>query len=565
MPLNPGRSGRWHTVLRIATVCTACAGLIGNDLFATGAGSLAAAERSVLAVVTLDSYGDLRNQLQWLGGQVGQPALAGALESLLLMASQGRGLAGLDVKRPLGVVVTTDGSDLAVHGFVPVKSLDKLLDSLKGVTGPVEKSDGIRTIMLPNGLPLSIAEREGWAIIAPAGSDLDAADPAPLFKHLADDYSLGIQVFPSRMPEPLRLQLRLLLEQAMAAAATQGQGLDPRAVAVALDGLTSTESLSLGLAMDPEASQMFLENRVVAEPGSVGADALRGAAEGRGTVPLPPAADGGRPAVVGHLVQTVPQGAREGVLGMLDQALPPGSDDPLTATIAALAREVIRSVLATGGVDAAVSVDLANAADGTPPAITAGVRVQDGTLLEAAVKKAFAPGGKAAMASVSSSDVPSCSAASVPSRSTRIVCRPAPRSFATSNSISMPRGNSLAALPPGANAFFTAASSNVPSCTRTPAVIAGGVPSAAPARSTEAAASMPPVASTERTTSRTSAAIVAVSGSSVRDGSACSSIPSTPSRAPWGTDCTRCPTIAGRPPSAAGGSGTEPRPSAAPR
>ena len=393
---HPARRGSWHTALRLATLCAAWAGLIGADLFAPRGGSLAAAERTVLAVVTLDSYGDLRSQLQWLGGQVGQPALAGGLESLLLMASQGRGLAGLDVKRPLGVVVTTDGNDVAVHGFVPVKNLDKLLDSLKGVTGPVEKADDVRTIMLPSGLPLAIAERDGWAILTPQGGSLDAADPTPLFKHLSDDYSLGIEVFPSRMPEPLRLTLRLLLEQALAAAANQGPPLDPRAVAVALDGLASTESLSLGIAMDPEASQMFLENRVVATPGSVGADAMRGTAEGRATVPLPPAADGGRPAIVGHIVQPVPQSAREGVLGMIDQALPPGSDDPLTATIAALLREMIRSVLATGGIDAAVSADLAGGDGVRQPAVTAGVRVQDGTLLEAAVKRAFAPGGKAA-------------------------------------------------------------------------------------------------------------------------------------------------------------------------
>ena len=78
MPNTPGRSGRWHSVLRTATVCAACAGLFGSGLFATQGGSLAAAERSVLAVVTLDSYGDLRTQLQWLGGQVGRPRRAAA-------------------------------------------------------------------------------------------------------------------------------------------------------------------------------------------------------------------------------------------------------------------------------------------------------------------------------------------------------------------------------------------------------------------------------------------------------------------------------------------------------
>jgi hypothetical protein len=84
---------------------------------AVAAGPMArAADRTVLAVAACDSYADLKKQLGWLGNQIDNPGLAGMLESMLLLATQGRGLAGLDVKRPLGAVVTSDGADLAVHG-----------------------------------------------------------------------------------------------------------------------------------------------------------------------------------------------------------------------------------------------------------------------------------------------------------------------------------------------------------------------------------------------------------------------------------------------------------------
>jgi hypothetical protein len=129
-----------------------------------------------LAVVTCDSYADLKKQLGWLGTQVGQPGLAAMLEAVLLMATQGRGLAGLDVKRPLGAVLTTDGNDIAVHGFVPVKSLDKLLDSLQAVTGPTEQSGNTRSLTLPNGIAIDVEEQDGWAIVSPQGIDVEAVD-----------------------------------------------------------------------------------------------------------------------------------------------------------------------------------------------------------------------------------------------------------------------------------------------------------------------------------------------------------------------------------------------------
>jgi hypothetical protein len=212
-----------------------------------GAGRARAADRAVLAIVTIDSYADVKKQLGWLGMQVGQPGLAGGLEAVLMMSTQGRGLTGLDVRRPLGLVVSTDGGDVAVQGFLPVKSLDALLDSLKAVTGPVERQGDTRSIMLPSGLPLDIAERDGWAIIAPRGMDVQGIDPAPLFGPLAENYSIGIEIFPHRLPEPLRLQLRMLVEQLAANAAAQGQEMDPKVLAAAIDGMPATESLAIGV------------------------------------------------------------------------------------------------------------------------------------------------------------------------------------------------------------------------------------------------------------------------------------------------------------------------------
>jgi hypothetical protein len=377
--------------VRAAIAGAVVAGLLAGELCGwNGHASAHAAERTVLAVVTCDSYADLKKQFGWLGAQVGQPGLAGMLESVLLMATQGRGLAGLDVRRPLGAVVTTDGDDIAVHGFVPVKSLDKLLESLQAVTGPTEQSGDARSLTLPSGIALDMVEKDGWAIVSPQGFDVEAVDPAPLFAPLSENYTLGIELFPHLLPEPLRMQLRMLIEQGAATAGEQGQQLDGRALAAVLDSLADTESLAFGIAIDTEKDRMFIENRTVAVPGSPAAMAMEGSDKGQSSVPLPPAADGKRPAVSAHLVQPVPEASRQEVLALLDQALPPDSNDPLTKTLSLLFRETIASVLATGGIDAALCVDTTAAAKPTAlPAITAGMRVKDGAALENRVKKSF--------------------------------------------------------------------------------------------------------------------------------------------------------------------------------
>ena len=111
------------------------------------AGSLApaparAAEPEVIAVVAVDGYADLKKQVRWIGTLVGNPALDGFAESFIMMATQFKGLAGLDVDRPAGIVVTTADGVPAVNGYVPVKDLSKLLAALVGIVGPAEKADG---------------------------------------------------------------------------------------------------------------------------------------------------------------------------------------------------------------------------------------------------------------------------------------------------------------------------------------------------------------------------------------------------------------------------------------
>ena len=355
----------------------------------------AAAERQILAVAACDSYGDLKKQIAWLGNQINNPGLAGMVESVLLLGTQGKGLAGLDVKRPLGVVLTTAGDDLSAHAFVPVKDVDKLLDSLQSITGPVDRSDDSRRITLPSGERLVVVEKNGWAILSLEGGDAGIADPAAIFAPLVADFSLGIEAFPSLLPKSLQKQLQTLLQQGAAAAAANGQSLDDDSLQAAVAGLSQTESLMLGLAIDSEKNRVFLENRVMAVAGSQAAAAIAAAGNGVLTVATPPAADGKQPALYLHAVQPLTKESQTQALQVFDQArdqaLANARADALVQTLALVCREILAGMLASGGIDAVLAVDISETTEENPlPALFAGTRVKEGTAIEKQLKQLLA-------------------------------------------------------------------------------------------------------------------------------------------------------------------------------
>lgn len=370
-------------------------------LFAAGAiaGGRApawSAEPTVLAVAAVDSYADVKKQLMWLGGQIGQPALAVVGESMLMMATQGRGLNGLDTSRPLGVVVTTDGKLPHLHGYIPVKNLDRLLESLQASIGAAEKDGAVRRVTMPSGTTIEFTERVapsgGWAVAALPGSPAGMADPLPALESVAAKLSIGLRVFPSLMPESLRGQFRALLDQAAARAAAQGQAIAPGTVDSFVAGLADTESFALGMAVDGDAKQVFVETDVINVAGSPAAKRMAAAEKAALTVGLPPQADG-RPAAKGHIAQIIPADMQPAVIQSLDAAIEQSADAPLLKTLATLVRNLVASALGTGSLEAAFVVDTSTATEAAPlPALTAGLRVKDGRALEAELKRLLGDG-----------------------------------------------------------------------------------------------------------------------------------------------------------------------------
>ncbi len=357
-------------------------------------GTVRAAENPVVAVVAMDGYADLKKQLGWLGQRVGVPTLPGLVETPLMMATQFKGLAGLDVKRPAGIVVTAVGDRPVIHGYVPVKDLGKLLEALQGVVGPVDQAGDKRVITVPGGPPLEITEADGWAIIAPQGSPAGAANPDQLIAAVAEAYSVGVKLFPSQMPAGMRDRLKDALEQATEAAAAQGQPMDAAAMSVMLDSLAETESLMFGLAIDLPEEQIFVESNTVMLPGSPAATAWAEAGRTGNALALPAGSDGKPAAVRAHHAQAVSPAVRPALEATLAQALPAGSGDPLTDALFGLAQDLVGAMLDAGGLEAGLAIDTTAAkADSLLPAVTLAARIKDGPALEKQVKNRFGKEG----------------------------------------------------------------------------------------------------------------------------------------------------------------------------
>jgi hypothetical protein len=372
--------------MRASFLSWACwSGVVAAAAF-TPLGPARAAENPVVAVVACDGYADLKKQVGWVGTQVGNPTLAAFAESFVMMATQFKGLAGLDVSRPLGVVVTADGETPVIHGYVPVKDLDKLLETLQGTVGPAAKVGGKRTVQMPGG-PLEITEQGGWAIVTPQGSPAGPANAEQLISAVSEALSIGVQLFPAAMPEGMRGQVRGMIEQGAAAAADQGQPLDAAAIAAAFDGLADTEYLLFGLAVEPSKDRLFIENRTVMLAGTDAAAVWSNAGQTANALGVPTAANGKPATVRAHHAQAVPPAARVAIEATLAQVLPAGTGDPISDSLFGLLQDLVAAMLDAGALDAGLAIDTSAATtDLLLPAVTLSARIKDGPALEKQVK-----------------------------------------------------------------------------------------------------------------------------------------------------------------------------------
>ena len=178
-----------------------------------------------LVIVSFAGYDELRADIEFVGKLGNSPQLAQGLEGMLKQETQGKGLAGLDTKRPWGAVVQTDGQqEFSIYGFIPVTDLKQLMGVVRDMPVaqvPEDPADGVYEIATP-GPSLFVQEKGGWAFITSSREGLAQvpADPQKALGDLNQKYDLAVRASIRNVPLPFR---QMFMDQ-MKAGAEIGMG-----------------------------------------------------------------------------------------------------------------------------------------------------------------------------------------------------------------------------------------------------------------------------------------------------------------------------------------------------
>ena len=101
--------------------------------FSYGADEQNYRQAPIVAVAACDSFVEIREQCAWLGGLIGFPILGGLPDTYAMMATGGKGLKGLDVNRPIGLVVSAQQDAPVIHGFLPATDAKILIETFADI------------------------------------------------------------------------------------------------------------------------------------------------------------------------------------------------------------------------------------------------------------------------------------------------------------------------------------------------------------------------------------------------------------------------------------------------
>jgi hypothetical protein len=240
-----------------------------------------------VAVVSLAGYDALLGNVELAGILAGRPKLAKGLEGLLAVVTQGRGLEGLDTKRPWGVVIQTDGSKLGGYAFLPVGDFEKFKEVVKPYIQKVEDlGDGLHKVQGKGPRQvIYVKQNSGWMFVCdnPQGLAQTPDDPAKLLDGLQEQYDLAVRLNVSNVPAEQREQLITKIQQ-QAEKDLQRRGalwagedeqeyairkiVAGKILAAVLTMVKDLETVTLGWSLDDEAQKVLLEMALTAKDGT---------------------------------------------------------------------------------------------------------------------------------------------------------------------------------------------------------------------------------------------------------------------------------------------------------
>jgi len=235
-----------------------------------------------VVVVSFSGVERLWEDADFLGNLGGVSNLADNLKQTLAAQTGGiQGVPGVDSKRPIGLVVQTDGADFIVGGYLPVADLQKLMDWLKTRDINAEQQGTAYRVDLPNGQSIFLEQKGQWAVISAAEEGLSraTANPPKELDQLASVYDLAISAYVSNVP-PMWKQLGIaMIQQGIQTAMEQqpNQSEEEFAAQKAMvqrsfqqlqENVNELDRMMIGVNIDPTANVVTLDMESTVLPGT---------------------------------------------------------------------------------------------------------------------------------------------------------------------------------------------------------------------------------------------------------------------------------------------------------
>jgi hypothetical protein len=328
----------------------------------------------IVAVVACDSFVEIREQCAWLGGLIGFPSLGGLPDIYAMMATGGKGLQGLDVNRPIGVVVSAQEDAPVIHGFLPATDAKILIETFADI---------------PFRSMVDMTAAGEWVVVTPQGQPVTINDPEDMLASITSHLSIGVKLFPSRLPETLRDSLLDSAEQSLGSTedpipqqllgGLPVEGFDKD---VASDSLDQIDAVLFGFAVDKETNQIFLESRTIFSEESTAGAFWATAGEVEPSLSLPP--QDGKYAMQLQIAQSLNDATQlkdieEGLLGSLKQI----KQIQFSGLIGRLSEVVVPHILESGTFELVAGVAPPKNVEGEQPlpSVVLGIGIADGNAI----------------------------------------------------------------------------------------------------------------------------------------------------------------------------------------
>ena len=191
--------------------------ILATTVLLGATGLCSADELKPVVTVSFAGYDRLFADLDTIGRLAGSPDLGKGIDMMFkLMATQGKGLPGLDTKLPWGAVLQTDGKVvIPVVGFVPATDLKALMEVAMGNPQAAQniKLNG-DVYEIHGGTSTYYVKQVGkWAAVAEKTDNLVSvpADPVTLLGELPKRYCLATRVSVQNLPKETREQMLAFL------------------------------------------------------------------------------------------------------------------------------------------------------------------------------------------------------------------------------------------------------------------------------------------------------------------------------------------------------------------